>query len=250
MEKISRFWCKWSGRKLPPRKIYHKDHVSSITALCGLMRITNLARPEWLTVSCVVPLLQDILCAIKPSNHSFDSTQLTETACGQSYIAQGNSCILIVWNNGTIALTHICFATRMKYVSYENVSDISFLKEAVPLSPLLSGTRTFPVLYKYNEIVKTYTQVFVSVKQVKGYQLCSSLKKQVDIGSNIHKCGNGHFLLILLNCTIKQELAFLNEVSDQCLSQPVYNEQFWSREFLSDETQYWCWEKASLVLKW
>ncbi len=178
----------------------HTNHVSSDTNLCGLMTISNLARPQWLTVSCVTSHISDVVCAVKQKKQCQNLTELKSVSCSASHVLRGNSCFLTVWTQARMT-SAICTANTMKHHNFSNISELSFLTKSILLSPLLSVSGRDFVMYEYNHILRVYQVTKVAVNSVKGFQLCTHPTRDLFVGGNIQKCPEGNFVSVLLGCT-------------------------------------------------
>ncbi len=229
----------------------HTSHTPSEVNLCGLMIMINLARPQWLTVSCTVLHLRKVLCASRDRKHWPSSTELKSLFYSPNHLLRGNTCFFPVWSEQSNAIS-FCDTNKMTENNFRNITELDFLTESVQLSPVLSNTRSGLVFYHYNEILRLYQATFVAENSQKGYKLCSSPSKGLSVGGNIQKCSTGFFYSILWHCTsqrygvVSESMVNTNHLSQHGLQTFILENIFgqmcplkfeWNRTFVSHNFQ-------------
>ncbi len=104
---------------LSQEKLKHLHTMSpdlSGNRTCTMLMLTNLAQPEWVSISCEDELLSHVLCHQKVSSSNSTSNhtnvhQANKPDCFTGHILVGQSCFSICWKNIT-DVSDICKASR------------------------------------------------------------------------------------------------------------------------------------------
>ncbi len=112
-------------------------------ANCTLLLLTDLGRPQWVTVDCNQPLFYDVVCFNRSSENLLQNfKQEGKGMCPDKAIIFNKECILLTWFNGPMAKqkgTHPKFNTQFKEmipVKISALKDFYFLIEATNVDKL------------------------------------------------------------------------------------------------------------------
>ena len=97
-------------RNLQPASFY------SPRLSCTMLLISNLATPEWISIDCDEPLLDNIICV----NDTFDSDLTSTTSiflCPDDAIIHGKSCFKFKWFGNNNKHDELCQKDNMKMLS-------------------------------------------------------------------------------------------------------------------------------------
>ena len=177
------------------------------TKRCTMMLLSNLAEPEWISVSCTNRLLTDILCMTKRLDKStFQHNGIQHNlnkSCSIESLIWKNNCYLFLWYefHPKNDLLHKCRHYGMNYLDLFNISQFQFLFDAIStvipaiLSPHELNDSIVNV-FTYKRYMKIYWyDVDTSlVSNTAGFQVCTSDIAPYPVGDNVFRCSSGAFI--------------------------------------------------------
>ena len=185
------------------------------------MLITNLAKPEWITINCDEKLTTDVMCYIEDVTNLTTTTDLPASVVfNANCIIKNNKCFVFHWINRN-------YLKIQDDKSIKNVLDIEsfkFLFDAVSatISPILYSD------YKYKVTYQKYAgfydfRVEKTNENSEGFVVSKlnpvSLMK---VGLNTFKCEKNVFISITLLCNGHNDCSGqdpLDEIGCECDSQ-------------------------------
>ena len=157
---------------------------------CTLMLILNLAEPDWISVPCDQPLLENIICQYNSTyNTNKEVISPIRKICLGNSLLQNETCILFTWYLNKPKDNH-------KLKSTINISKPSDLHGFRPVFDAI--TATFPPIYAtdfefriiyerfYN--IYTYKNITISDKPVGGLYISTYEPQEPFVGDNMFLC--------------------------------------------------------------
>ena len=115
--------------------------------LCVAMLITNLAKPEWITINCDEKLTTDVMCYHEDIKHSTTITDLSAsvTTFNANCIIKNDKCFVFHW----VKRNHIKIQDDKLLKTLSDIESFTFLFDAisVTISPILYFDYKYKVTY-------------------------------------------------------------------------------------------------------
>ncbi len=211
-----------------PKQIFFSSlypHFSTEMS-CTLMRLHNLAKPEWINIKCHDHFSAHFVCLYKEQlrTDSRNTNQKTNKFCSPFCVSHREKCFHFMWQDNSSWLPNICH----KHFVFNQTGELNFFLNNFRLSPIVSKKITF----KLGMFLRYSTQFFVSP----GFHVCLSKHRTISSIFNVFKCkdNTGISLVRICDCTVD-----CHDNSDEtyCTCDKVKNSTFCARNITrsSDE---------------
>ena len=178
---------------------------------CTLMLLSNLAEPEWISISCSERLLFFVLCV--KENKTADKNSLTFKTTDLSYwcnrtdiLVKGN-CFSFIWGRNTNHKTTLCQAFQSRHVNYKETKHLEHIFYAISPSKFLPkillykdsyGLYAIGIYWAFNRVKVQHFNM--SISSISASHLCKARKQKRDLKRIIFVCENGMFILFMYVC--------------------------------------------------
>ena len=159
---------------------------------CTMLLISNLATPEWISVDCDEPLLDNIICV----NDTFDKDLIITKSssifvCPADAILHGESCFKFKWLRNNNKNEELCQEDNMKMLS----TNVDFKKE---FNYIFEATSViFPAVLQF-DVSLTQVNVYNYEKQ-HNYLLWNHSKARFDHAKGIYICQGDAKIITLMH---------------------------------------------------
>ncbi len=206
------------------REIIHKIYpVVGHGQSCTMLLVTNLAQPEWISVSCTRKLLLDIIC-IAHNTSSKQQPAIFQTVqyfCGSDCVKSQKACYTFVWYNSTKVdeISHI--RDCHKPLSQKQLQNVSvLLQEAISAAlPLILAYELFTSTFNTIHVEKHHSVIQVKLSTIglstKGYLVGENKLHSVKVSGNVFSLGG--FVLQTQVCNGNQDCISDSSDEDGCL---------------------------------
>ena len=172
---------------------------------CFLMLVSNLAEPDWISVSCEMKILHWIICDISniTSFYPFIEEQLDDKInyCSPMYIMFDNKCILFIWLSQKSLNKFQC--VNQNAISVPEITVIiQSILDAVTLIKypmfLFCSKSQQILLFKYERYLSTYRQQSVTevgVNRQEGFYTFIENKNTTFTDRILFHCNNETYIL-------------------------------------------------------
>ena len=171
---------------------------------CFLLLLTNLAEPDWISISCESQILHWFFCAtvITKKNMTFLENDLRDKTyyCSLMYTMLDNKCISFHWvHNMTLRKLpcrnqHFISVKKFRFFIQSILDAVSYT-ETCPVFIFQSNSKQI-FMYKYERYLNTYHQNVTEVEVImaEGFYTCIKSKNTTFAGRSIFQCNNGHYI--------------------------------------------------------
>ena len=177
------------------------------TKRCTMMLLSNLAEPEWISVSCTDRILTDVLCVTKGMEkttfeHNGKGDNLKKSCSIESLIWK-NNCYLFLWFyfHPENDLSHRCRHYGMDHLDLFNISQFQFLFDAIStvIPAIISAHKSNDSIvnvfkYKRHTKIYWYYQHTTLASDALGFQVCTSDIVRYTVGDNVFRCHSGTYI--------------------------------------------------------
>ncbi len=195
---------------------------------CTLMLLTNVAQPEWISVSCNEKLLSHVFCVQESARGPNIDLSVGVAnifhlkTCSHSVILLENKCHIFLWKS-TSTGRHII--SQQEQISISSITlatlvDMDKLKDCflsvhaeIPLFLTCIEPSKAVVLKckKHIALVLCHTSDFLS--HLEGFMVFKEIEKIITIGENMFECSDGGYVLSMFRCDGAINCA--NDASDE-----------------------------------
>ena len=196
--------------RIPSQKIKYSFHPNQvIKKTCTSMLLSNLAEPEWVSITCNESLLNVVVCVkdknIKNNNSYTFNIVKKNNICLKQFLKINEKCYKLSWisRNSSNPLRDIC----QKYEKQVNSYQRSVLEKALNLVSQKGQFLPILALYSHGSKMKIskltykkflgqlyFSSEFVSSFEAEGFFLCNVKPFTIIIGSNLFPCNAGGYI--------------------------------------------------------
>ncbi len=194
----------------------------SSTTPCTIMLMTNLASPEWISISCTEKMLINVVCMSQQSakfspNKVNDDSIASGRHCPYKFIFYRKLCYFFIWydyqstkqqESYGFPLQEECEKVELKSFDHNDPQFFSFLYEAIsahfPSVLYQQFLHNKPVRkYIFDQVLNTNTfqsQYVTHLFNASGLHSCFANRQLVSLGLNILSCSGGSHVTSMSVC--------------------------------------------------
>ena len=169
---------------------------------CTMLLVSNLAYPQWVSVSCHQRILRHVVCVKERTQGNGTTTRITEVlvpklTCRNSTFLRNKTCYKLVWYNSAILekfskkntiVDHVCNMCARYKMTVNNIGNITIFKflftavESKRLVLLTLSEKSYLInllFYKRLWLTHKYEMKTVNIKKATGYFVCETRVKKM-----------------------------------------------------------------------
>ena len=175
------------------------------TNKCTMMLLSNLAEPEWVSVSCTQPILPIVACTKQVistvvAKSNFKNSE-SKCVCQHIHIRINNTCYSFVWSSYNV--THNLYLKTMASVVKTNVIEVIktfvnsiYMEEKISLFIFVRNYKTVHLLKFWRHLDRLkYQQHPITSLINEGFHVYFSEKLQLNLKRLLFHCLNGKYIL-------------------------------------------------------
>lgn len=172
---------------------------------CTVMFLHNLAKTEWVSVSCWRPLAENVYCVKQELLPDFQDLQqgLQKQGCPTQNVLKNKTCLQFSWLQTTDIsnMNKFCGNTPPGKRPH-HIESYQFLFDAiaVPMGPFFTADMKLSMTYARYSNTFVYAKDPVLQKSTKGFYVCTSAMLPTAQGANIFICDNNISMAITVLC--------------------------------------------------
>ena len=198
--------------------------------VCTLMLMTNLAEPQWISVSCSLPLLSIVMCLIDKANmtkgmqikvnQNAENTKNTYF-CANHHIMINTTCYHFLRNNITLQCDNFCNGMISAYFQsisiFHHLYTCVLLQNAFPLVVNEMGSDEGSVFRFYNNFGHLKYKPENASKFSKEFHTFKVKKTKILIGINMFHCLEGGYISVKSICDGNIDCPNSNSDEELCI---------------------------------